>query len=126
MAIEANGPVDGRSRISSDQPVGVLSCTDDAVEPPDLIRFTIQKVHRLQLTGVKDRYEVIAHRADVLDLENEPARRSLNNLHSVDGFASKIIDLLEVEHLTFFHFSELKVFAALTVLRVVQSVSVHN
>src|ERR1700730_4152793 len=126
MAIEGNGPVDRRRRISSDQPVGVLSCTDDAVEPPDLIRFTIQKVHRLQLTGVKDGYEVIAHRADVLDIEDKPVRRSLDNVHSVDGFARQVIKLFEVEHLAFLHFSELKVVAALTVLRVVQSVSVHN
>src|ERR1700730_19257669 len=109
MAIERNRPVDRGRLICCDQPVGVFSCADDAVVPPDLIRFAIQKIYRLQLTRVKDRYEVIAHRADVLDIEDQPARRSLENLQSVDGFASKVIDLLEVENLAFLHFSEFEV-----------------
>ena len=55
VAIERNGPVDGGRFISRDQPVGVLSCAHDAVVAPNVVRFAIEKVHRLQLTSVKDR-----------------------------------------------------------------------
>src|SRR5216683_7900067 len=126
MAIERNRPVDRGRLTSRDQPVCVLSCADDAVVPPDLIRLAIEKVHRLQLTGVKDGYEVIAHRADVLHIEDDPGRRSLDNVHSVDGFARKVIDLFEVEHLAFLYLIGREVFAALTRLRVPQSVGAPN
>src|SRR5579872_7313084 len=91
VAIERNGPVDRGRLISRDQAVRVDSCAHDAVVTPDVFRFAIQKVDRLHLTRVEDRYEEIAHRADVLDIEDEPVRRSLSNVHSVDGFASKVI-----------------------------------
>src|ERR1700730_16417467 len=104
----------------------VLSCANDAVDAPDVIRFAIQKVDRLHLTLVKNRYEEIADRADVLDIEDEPVRRSLSNVHSVDTFAGKVIDLFKVEYLAFLHLIGREVFAALTSLQVGQSVGIHN
>jgi hypothetical protein len=50
----------------------------------------------LHLTRVKDRDEEITHRADILDIEDQPVRRSLGNAHSVDTFASKVIGLLKI------------------------------
>src|SRR5271166_3153637 len=97
VAIERNGPVDRGRLISRDQPVGILSRAHDAVVAPDAIRLAIQKVHRLQLTRVKDRDEEMAHRADVLHIEDEAPGRSLYNVHSVDGLARKVVDLFEVE-----------------------------
>src|ERR1700680_3433222 len=125
VAIERNGPVNRGRPISRDQPVGVLSCAYDAVVAPDAIRLAIQKVHRLQVTPAKDRDEEIAHRADVLHIEDESAGRSLYNLHSVDGLARKAVDLFEVEHLSFLHLIGREVFAALT-RQTGQSIGVHN
>jgi len=75
---------------------------------------------------VKDRDEEIAHRADVLHIEDESPGRSLYNVHSVDGLARKVVDLFEVEHLAFLHFIGRKVSAASTGLQTGQSIGVHN
>ena len=99
MAIERNRPVDRLRLISCDEAVRVLSGAHNTIEPPDAFRLAIQEVDRLHLTGAEDRYEEMAHCADVLDLEDEPVRRCLSNVHSVDGFARKVIDLFKVEHL---------------------------
>src|SRR5579864_8213229 len=109
-----DGPVDRRRLISRGQPVRVLSCAHDAVVVPDIFRLAIQEVHRLHLAGVEESYEEIAHRAEVLDIEDEPVRRSLGNVHSVDGFARKVIDLFKVENLAFLHLIWREIFAALT------------
>src|ERR1700692_683019 len=77
VAIERNGTVNRGRLISRGHPVGVLSCAHDAVVAPDAIRLAIQEVHRLQVTRVKDRDEEMAHRADVLHIEDESLVRSL-------------------------------------------------
>jgi len=58
--------------------------------------------------------EEIAHRSDVLDVEDKPLRRSLCNVDSVDGLARKVIDLFEVEYLAFSHLIGREVLAAVT------------
>src|SRR5665811_1968320 len=80
VAIERNGPVDRGRLISRDQPVGILSRAHDAVVAPDAIRLAIQEVHRLEVPRVKDRDEEIAHRADVLNIDDESPGRSLYNV----------------------------------------------
>ena len=60
------------------------------------------------------RHEEIAHRADVLDVEDKPLRRSLCNVDSVGGLARKVIDLFEVEYLAFSHLIGREVLAAVT------------
>src|SRR5580704_9124499 len=66
VTIERNGPVDRGRHISRDQPIGVLPSARDAVVAPDVIRFAIEKVDRLHVTRMKDRYEEIADCVDVL------------------------------------------------------------
>jgi hypothetical protein len=126
VAIERNGPVDRGRLISHDQPVRVLACARDAVVAPNVVRFAIQKVDRLHLTRVKDWYEEIADRAHVLDIEDQPVRRSLRNAHAVSGFARKVIDLFKVEYLAFLHLIGPEVFAALIQLQAGQSVGLQN
>jgi hypothetical protein len=45
---------------------------------------------------MKDGHEDVAHRADILDIDDEAVCRSLDNAQSVGGPARKIIDLFEV------------------------------
>jgi hypothetical protein len=52
---------------------------------------------------MEKRYEEIVHRADVLDIDDEPVRRSLCNVHSVDGLARKVINLFKVEYFAVRH-----------------------
>ena len=75
---------------------------------------------------VEESHQEIADRADVLDIEDEPVRRSLRNVHSVDGLARKVVGLLKVEYLAFLHLIRRKVFAALTWLQAGQSMGGHN
>src|ERR1700722_14678895 len=75
---------------------------------------------------MKDWYEEIADRADVLDFNDEAVRRGLDNVHSVDGLARKIIDLFKVEHVAFFHFIGHEVFAAFIRSQSRQGICVHN
>ncbi len=125
-AIERHCPVDRGRLISREQAVGGLCCAHHAVVAPDVIRFAIQKVDRLYLARVQDRYQQVAHRRDVLNVENQPVGRSLGNVHSVDSSAGDVIDLFEVEYLAFLQLIEREVFAGLRMLQVGQSVSFQN
>src|SRR4029077_7057054 len=98
----------------------------DAVVAPHVVRFAIEKADRLRLTWMKDWYEEIAHRADVLDIDDEAVRRSLGNVHAVDDLARKVIDLFEVEYVAFLHFIGLEVISAFIRSRGRQSIGVHN
>src|ERR1019366_7970991 len=124
--IERNGPVDRGRLISREQPVRVRSCAHDTVVAPDVLRFAIQEVGRLYFTRVKESYQEIANRADVLNIDDEPVHRSLRNMHPVDGLARKVIDLFKVEYRAFLHLIWPEVFAASTSLVAGQGVGVHD
>ncbi len=70
---------------------------------------------------------MIAHRAGIFNIEDEPVRRGFSNVHSVDAFARKVIDLFKVECIAYLQFIECKVSAAPRHrLRAGQSVGVHD
>ena len=75
---------------------------------------------------MKESYEEIVHRADVLDIDDEPVRRGLCNVHSVDGLSRKLIGLFKVEYFAFSHLIGCEIFAALTRVQPGKSVGVHN
>ena len=98
--------------MSRGQPAGVPSRARDAVVAPDMVRFAIQKIDRLHLTRMEERHEEIAHRADVLHVEDQTVRRGLGNAHSVGGRAGEIIGLFQVERLAGLHLIGREVLAA--------------
>ena len=71
--------------MSSGQLARVPSGARDAIVPPDVRRFAIQKVDRLQLARMEECHNEIAHDFGILDTEDEPVSRSLYNAHSVDS-----------------------------------------
>ena len=83
--------------MSRRKPARVPSGPRDTVIPPDNLRFVVQKIDRLHLTRMKEGHQEVAHRADILDLEDEPIHGSLSNVQTVDGRAGKIVGLFEVE-----------------------------
>ena len=54
------------------------------------------------------------HRADVFYIVDDPVWRYLRNVHSVDGFSRKIIDMLKVEYRAFLHLVGREVITAMT------------
>jgi hypothetical protein len=75
---------------------------------------------------MEDRYKKVAYGADILDIDDDPVRGSLGNVHSIDGFTRKVVGLFKVDHLAFLDLIGRKVFAALTRLQARQSVRVHD
>ena len=112
--------------MSRGQAARVPSGARDAVVAPSVVGFAVQKIDRLHITRVEERHKGIAHEADVLDIEDEPVRRSLCNAHPVDGFAGKVVNLFQIEHLALLHLIGSEVFAALRRLRSGQGVGVQN
>jgi hypothetical protein len=71
-AEERHGAVDRGSLMPRGQPAGIPSGSRDAVVPPDLRRFAIQKIDRLHLSRMKESYEEITDDSHVLDIKDEP------------------------------------------------------
>jgi len=104
----------------------VPSGARDAVVAPSVVGFAVQKIDRLHITWVEERHKEIAHEADIFDVEDEPVCRSLCNVHSVDGFAGKVVNLFQIEHLALLHLIGVKSSAALRRSRPDRGVGVHN
>ena len=103
--------------MSCGQPTRVPSGAYEAIVAPDVVRFAIQIVDRLHFTRMKKCHEETAHDADILDLENEPVRRSLRNVHLVHGRAGEVIDLFIIKHRAASQLIGREVLAAATWLR---------
>src|ERR1035438_7566958 len=99
------------------QAAGVPSGARDAVIAPYAVRFAIQKIDRLHIARMEERHKEIAHQGDILDVEHDPVCGSLCNVHAVDSFAGKVVNLLQVEHLARLHLISREIFAALSWLR---------
>ena len=93
MTISRNGAIDRGGLIAGGQPVGAFSRAHDAVVTPDVVGFAIQEVDRLKFPRRHDGDEEITHGADILDIKNDAIGRGFFDVHSVDGFTGKVIDL---------------------------------
>lgn len=78
------------------QPAGAGSRPNHAEVAPDVGRFAIEKVYRLQIAGMEEWVEHVAHRGDVLGLKHQSIRSALENMHPVYCFAGQIVRLLKV------------------------------
>jgi hypothetical protein len=112
--------------MSRGQPARVPPSPRDAVVPPDVFRFSIQKVDRLHLARMEKRYEGIPDGADILNVKDEPVCRNLRNVDSVDGPAREIVDLFEVERSARLHLLWREVSAAAAWRRAGQSVGAYD
>ena len=93
VTISRNGAIDRGRLIAGGQPVGAFSRAHDAVVTPDVVGFAIQEVDRLKFPRRHDGDEEITHGADILDIKYDAIGRGFFDVHSVDGFTGKVIDL---------------------------------
>src|SRR6266545_3488254 len=112
--------------MSRGQPARVPSGARNTVVSPDMVRFPVQKIYRLHLTGREECDEEVAHDGGILNVKDDPVCRSPGNMHSVDGRAGQIIDLFQVEYAALLHLIWREVLTVVTGRRTGQSVGVHH